>query len=182
MKGTDATGLPGLKSGGRWPFIILGLLSAHVLLMLVAVTIAIHDPSFSVEPNYYQKGLSWDESRAQLRASEKLGWQVHVEASESVDPLGRRAVSFVLTDSAGKAIEGATLSVDYFHHAHAEQDFQATPASDPSDGRRFSQVLPMRYAGTWEFHFIAKARGKTFIASSTEYVTNARTGLDKSKA
>lgn len=182
MKSTEATGLPGNRSGKKWPYIILGLLGAHVLTMIIAVTIAVRDPSFSVEPNYYQKGLNWDAERAQLHASEKLGWQVRVEASDVVDPLGRRAVSFVLTDASGKAVQGAALTVNYFHHAHADSELEATPASEASDARRFTQVLPMRYAGLWEFHFTAKAGGQTFIASSTQVISNAKPGTDKGKA
>ena len=160
----------------RWPWIIVGLLGGHVLLMVAAVTIATHDRSFAVVPNYYQRAVNWDQTQAEKRASEKLGWHVRVEASSRVDPIGRRAVSFVLADADGKALDHAVLDVEYFHHAHGDEDKQVKLTPDATDPSRFTVLLPMRYPGNWEFHFTATAGGKTFVSAATEVLHNEKAG------
>lgn len=175
MKNLEAAAAPSARPSrrSRWPWIIVGLLGSHVLAMVVAVTIAVHDRSFAVVPNYYQRAVNWDEQQAQLRASEKLGWKVEVEASGQVDPLGRRVVSFVLSDAQGHAIPGTTLEVEYFHDAHGDEDHVVKLTPDAADPTHFTSLLPMRYAGEWEFHFTAKSGDQTFIAKQTQTVSNA---------
>lgn len=172
IEATATAGRPNRRSA--WPWFIVALLASHVLAMVVAVTIAVRDRSFAVVPNYYDRAVNWDEEQAKFRASEKLGWQVQVEAAGQVDPLGRRVVSFVLTDSRGHAISGATLQVEYFHEAHGDEDHDVELTPDASDPTRFTRLLPMRYAGEWEFHFTANAGGQTFVAKQTQTLSNAR--------
>jgi len=138
--------------------------------MAIAFTIAQRDRSFLVVPNYYDKAQHWDQARAEKLASEKLGWKVVVESSPQIDGQGRRVVSFVLTDVAGHAVKGASLRVDYFHHAHPDQQQWIEISPDSNDGRRFSVTMPMRYAGIWEFHFTATACGQTYVTTQTQYV------------
>lgn len=160
----------------RWPLIIVSLLGGHVALMVGAVMIATNDRSFAVTPDYYQRAVNWDREQADRRASEALGWRVAVETSPRVDPLGRRAVAFVLTDARGRAVDGATLDVAYFHHAHAyDRQKLADLTPDPDAATRFTRRLPMRHAGMWEFRFTAKAGGKTFVATQTQVIANADT-------
>lgn len=153
-----------------WPFIIVGLLAAHVTGMAIAFTIAQRDRSFLVVPNYYEKAQHWDQARAERAASEKLGWKVSAEASLQVDKQGRRAVSFLLTDAAGRAVNGASLRVDYFHHAHPDQQQWVQLSPDSTDARRFTVMIPMSYTGLWEFHFTATAGAATYVATQTQYV------------
>lgn len=47
----------------KWPFIIVGLLVAHVGGMLTLVTIAQRNKPPVVE-NYYQKAVNWDRDHA----------------------------------------------------------------------------------------------------------------------
>jgi nitrogen fixation protein FixH len=161
---------PPRRTPGKWPFIIVGLLLAHVLLMTVAVMIATHDPSFAVTPNYYEQAVNWDKDKAAKLASAQLGWTLRVEAAGRVDPLGRRAATFVLADAAGAPIPAAKLDVLFFHHAHAAEP-QALSLTTASDGRA-AQLLPMRHAGFYDFRCTAVAGGKTFTATITQFVAD----------
>ena len=165
---------PARKRRPLWPFIIVGLLATHVTGMVIAFTIAQRDSSFLVVPNYYDKAQHWDQARAEQRASEKLGWQVKVNAAKSADEQGRRLVSFVLTDAAGLAPRNASLRVDYFHHAHPDQQRYVELSPDSNDARRFTAMLPMRYAGIWELHFTATAGGQTYVTTQTEFLGEVR--------
>ena len=164
-------GKPSRKSSWRWPLILIGLLTGHATIMMVCVAIATNDKTFAVPPDYYGRAIHWDERQAALRASEQLGWKASVEAANEVDPLGRRIAAFRLVDASGNAIPGATMEVSYYHHAHG-RDVQRLElkVADAADPRQFSGLFPMRYSGFWEFEFTAKAHGKTFVATTTQWI------------
>jgi len=168
--GEPGTRPPRPRKWGKWPFIIVGLLLTHTLLMTVAVMIATHDPSFAVTPNYYEQAVNWDKDKAAKAASAQLGWKLEVEPAGRVDPLGRRVATFVLTDGAGKPVAGAKLDVLYFHHAHAAEP-QKLSITTGADGRA-QQLVPMRHAGFYDFRCTAVAQGKTFAATITQFVNN----------
>jgi nitrogen fixation protein FixH len=149
------------------------MLASHVLIMVVAVTIAVRDRSFAVVPNYYQRGINWDAEQAVVRSSARLGWHVDVQAADEVDPVGRRAVRFNVTDSAGHALPGAVIELEYFHDAHGDEDRTVNLTPDPSDPTQFSAVLPMRYAGEWEFHFTITAGKQTYVGKQNLTLSNA---------
>jgi len=161
------------KAGRKWPWIIVGLLSVHVAGMVTAAMIATHDRSFAVVDNYYEKAVHWDQSQALLRASREMGWKVEIKPSDRVDPLGRRRVEFVVTDAQGRAIPQAVLTVEYFHDAHAAEVRKATLSPDGHDPSRFGAVLPMRYAGIWEYELTVTAGDKTFVEKTTKSLTNS---------
>lgn len=158
----------------RWPFIIVGLLGLHVTGMVIAVTIAQRDRGMLIVPNYYDKAQHWDAAQAERRASRQLGWTVRTETALKVDAQGRRAVCFVLTDAKGAAVPGARLHVDYFHHAHPNQQNALTLAEpDRDDPTRFTQLVSMPYPGVWEFHFTATVVEKTFVDTQTHFLSRA---------
>ena len=140
----------------RWPLIVVALLSGHLLLMVGAAVIATRDRSFAVAPNYYERALAWDKTRAEGRASEKLGWTVGIEPSRDVTPDGQRKLSVVLKDSQGQPISNASVQLEFYHHAHA-RDSQVVTIPSSSEPGRYTSVLPMRYAGFWQFDLRASA-------------------------
>ena len=165
------------KAGRKWPWIVVGLLSVHVAGMVTAAMIATHDRSFAVVDNYYEKAVHWDQSQALLRASREMGWKVEIKASDRVDPLGRRRVDFVVTDAQGRAIPGAVLTVEYFHDAHGNETRKVTLSADGNDPTHFGAVLPMRYAGAWEYQVTVTAGDKTYVEKKTQTLTNAASSM-----
>jgi len=157
----------------RWPIIVVSLLSVHLLLMVLVAAIAARDRSFAVVPNYYRNAVEWDRHQAQRRASQRLGWKIAIEPSERIDPLGRRAITFTLTDSQNRPVRAEFLDVSYFHHAHASETSKATlRATAPG---RFDTTLPLRYAGFWQFDIKTSVQGQTFTASITQYLNTQTT-------
>ena len=153
----------------KWPLLVVALLAAHVMILVVVVLVATRDPSFAVTPNYYENAVHWDQSQAQRRASEKLGWRLEVAAADEAERDGSRAVTFTLADAAGTPLTGAKLDVTCFHHAHANQPVHLN-ATTAADGRA-TQVMPLRRAGFWDFQCLATAAdGRTFTQTITQYV------------
>lgn len=172
MKSTDGPALSSVraprKGAYRWPMIVVGLLVTHVVLMLLAASIATRDRSFAVLPNYYENAVKWDQTRAAQRDSDTLGWKLTIDPSTSVTPLGQRSIAFTLKDSSGKPVENANLSVDYYHHSHAKD--AASIKLQQTEPGRFVTTLPMRYPGFWQFNVTAEAGGKTFVDNLSQYV------------
>jgi nitrogen fixation protein FixH len=166
MEGTSSSPAP--RQSRRWPIIIIALLGCHVLLMVTVAAIAVRDPSFTVLPNYYQKALNWDEDQARRIESAKLGWSVKVEPATTVSPLGARSIKFLLRDKDGQPVDGATLGVSYYHHAHAgelaEVDLKQVAAGE------FEARLPMRQTGFWQFEISATTADHSFSTSLTRFV------------
>lgn len=161
----------------RWPAILIALLAGHMLLMVAAVSIATHDRSFVALPGYYERAVHWDQEQADRRQGQKLGWKIDVLASPQVDPLGRRIVSFHVTDAAGKPLKNASLNVRYFHHAQSAtpQSLRLTEA-DADDPARFTVTTQLRNAGLWQFDLVVQAGEQKAAFQQTVTVQNRRAG------
>jgi nitrogen fixation protein FixH len=138
-----------LKPGALWPFIIAGALGLHVVGSMVMVYFATSNESYTVEPDYYQKALNWNDKRAQDRSNAELGWQLEftVEpARAGQDP----TLSVELTSADGESVTGATVAVEAF--ANARRDDVLTATVMPSESG-YRTTMPMRRDGLWEFRF-----------------------------
>jgi nitrogen fixation protein FixH len=158
----------------KWPLIVVGLLLGHISIMITAVVLATSDKSFAVLPDYYQKAVNWDRSQADLRASEKLGWQVMLVPSPDVDPTGRRTLTLTLADSDGRPIGNADVEVSAYHQARPNEVIQATFHTDASG--QASQVVTMRREGFYQIGITALAGTQRYVTAITPFVSNAKRG------
>ncbi|MCA9786727.1 MAG: FixH family protein [Calditrichaeota bacterium] len=144
------------KGSGRW-----WILAVPLLLLPVVVLYGIffykvnHDPSFGVEPDYYVKGVQWDEHQAQARENLELGWRLEL-ALLPAQP-GIMALTLQLADSTGLVIDDARISVVAFANARSAQRMQQDFVASDSGYRA---LLPMDQAGIWEFRITA-TRGES---------------------
>jgi nitrogen fixation protein FixH len=132
-----------------WPAVVIGLLSAQVLLMAVVVIIATHDQAFAVEPDYYQKALSWNDLAAQQRENERLAWLVDLTLGDKVDPIGNRDLICHLTNSDGTALDGAKIEVLHFPHARGQQ--RSTVELEAHGKGDYATPVRFQRKGMWEF-------------------------------
>jgi len=66
-----------IESGKIWAVAVVGLLLLNMCICAITVVAATSDPVASaVEPDYYQKAVDWDKSRAEWPEPSKLGWAV----------------------------------------------------------------------------------------------------------
>ena len=154
-----------------WPIAIIVLLCVHAIAMIAVVFVATRDPSFAVEPNSYKKAVAWDASRAQQKASERLGWSVSIRTSDHTDLLGRRRITCRLTDKDGIPVAAATVGLEVFHHARAADRVQVS--LNPEENGIYSAEVPMKRAGTWEFRLAARRGTELFTTVATEQVGGA---------
>jgi nitrogen fixation protein FixH len=104
-----------------WPAAVVGSLALFVAMYLTVIGIAGRDPHFSVEPDYYEKSMHWDETAAQIRANQELGWSVEIEPDAQVGALGDRRLACRIRDRDKRPVRGATVDLITFHHAYAAQ-------------------------------------------------------------
>lgn len=160
MTDDSATGKArGKRRGWYWPWLLVGLLGALCGINLAMVYIATSDPSFAVEDDYYGKALRWDQSMAQTRANEALGWHATLDVGRLAP--GGTDLSVALTDRDGRPLDGASITVDAFHNARAGHVLSASFAATATPGTLAAR-LPMRRPGLWEFRLRVTRGGDVY--------------------
>jgi nitrogen fixation protein FixH len=157
----SSTGQPSERRHGLfWVGLIVALLGSQIVLLTGMVYVAIGDPSFAVEPDYYQKGLNWDTTARQLAQNQRLGWTVRIHIPKESTFSGERAVRFTLVDPQDRPVEGAAVDVVAFPHARGENRHSATLLEVESGV--YEGAIPFRRTGVWEFRFAVRKGEDTF--------------------
>ena len=175
----EPTPEPGSAAASRWrvlvmPGVVCGLLGGQMIFIAIAITLATGDRSFAVVPDYYQKAVDWDQRKADLAASDALGWSIEVRPGEAADALGQRQLAVVVRGREGLPIEGATVHVDFFHHARAK-DNQSAELVELVPGQYAAQVK-MPQDGRWQFDLEIERGSERFVATVQQHVSPAQGG------
>jgi nitrogen fixation protein FixH len=151
-----------------WPVAVIGLAAVVLGANFFLVYLAVSDPSFAVEPNYYQKALDWDEHRSQEKSNLDLGWKFNFNLAMERGPDGTLELRALLFDRDGLPIDNARIKVETFHNAMSayplEADLEAT-----GDGA-YTAALPIRRPGLWEFRFVVDRDDQRFMQTEIREV------------
>lgn len=139
-----------------WRLFPVGLIVSSVGGLGFMAYLAVHDPNFAVEKDYYKKAVAWDETQAQARENARLGWNVDLALEAKGDHV--ELVAHV-KDARGLPVPDARVEVEAFPNAHAGHIVNATLAPE-RDAQRGS--LPFVQAGLWELRFTVRSRGERF--------------------
>jgi nitrogen fixation protein FixH len=104
-----------------WPAVLALGLVAQAAGVLTMVAIAARDPSFAIEPRYYERAIAWDAESRRDAEGRALGWAVRVEASPRGGDTGRVELRAHLADAEGRPLEGARVRAEAFHQARAAE-------------------------------------------------------------
>jgi len=148
---TDAPAFSKPKKTGhsRWALVPVALLAGSFFGVGGMALIAVRDPNFALEPNYYQKALHWDQSQAQAASNQRFGYTFHAPPVVVLDALGQATLRVEIKDRNGLAVPGARLSALGFANAFSEDSSQLQ-LSEQAPGVYEAQVKA-RHAGLWEF-------------------------------
>jgi nitrogen fixation protein FixH len=156
---------PAAKPRGSilWPWMIIALLGLHATLVVVTVVTATRDPSFAVEPNYYQKSLHWDATAQQARDNVRLGWTLNLEIKGVAGASGERTVACTLVDREGRPLDGAHIDLVAFAFARGRDRLSAvlTPQGDGV----YEAAARVAVKGKWEFRFVVSRGPETFTCT-----------------
>ncbi|QNN24823.1 FixH family protein [Planctomycetales bacterium ZRK34] len=149
------------RRGWNWPMLIVSLLGLQIVLCVIAVYLAVSDPTMAIEPDYYKKAVHWDQSAAEQRESDALGWSHELTVDPSQDTIGRREMTVLIRDADGEPLSGAVVEIEAFANARATQRFNLTLV-EQSPGQ-YTGLLPVRHTGLWEFTLIATYDRETYM-------------------
>lgn len=133
--------------GYIWPLLIVLLLGAQVTFLFVTVTLAVQDPSFAVEENYYDRAVNWDAYAKASRAIDDAGWNVQISLRDDADVLGYRTLVISILDAAGRPVRMQEIGGELFQHAQAS--FRQPLALTREEDDRYAANVRMEQAGWW---------------------------------
>jgi hypothetical protein len=139
-----------------WPTLIIAVLAGNLALGVFLFRLANDDAHFAVEPDYYRRAVGWDSTQAQARHNRDLGWTIQ----PTLGPLvlaGTTPLILAVLDAAGQPVEGARVTLEARHVAHAGEVVTAALAPAGPAGR-YAAPLALARAGLWEFR-VAVSRG-----------------------
>ncbi len=144
-----------MKLPRLWPGMVFGILGTNMVIVGVTLYAAHSDPSFAVEPHYYERALRWDAAARGARGFEALGWQAAVTRAGAA---GAPTLRVELRDADERPIDGAEVLAEVFHRARAA-DRVVEPV--PGTGAGVYEVpMPLARPGLWEVRLEVRALGQ----------------------
>jgi len=153
---------PGEKRGGvLFLALIIGLLVASVGFMSYTLYRATSDPTFAIEPDYYQKGLNWDQTQREQTASDALGWGATFDLDKA--PGAATVTRVRLADRNGAPVVGANVEAVCFPNVRSNdrRTIQFKEGEPGVYGAPIAYPLP----GRWEFRLSAVRGDSKFVAT-----------------
>lgn len=107
------------RAAWRWGGFVVGLLGLQIAGGIFAIMLATGDKSVAVVPDYHQKALQWDRQVALQEASQRLGWTLGVEVTNS----GRQhpGMSLLLVDRTGMPVVLDQGEIQIYRHVRASE-------------------------------------------------------------
>jgi len=150
------------KIGKHWPFVIVAMLLFHASLMIGTIVVISARHDLFVEPNYYAKSIEWDAQKAKMETPDRLGWEIELEADQSIDPNDGQDPSLTtmrvtLKDQNGDSIDRALVEVVSFHPAYANNRIESVLIDN--DNGIYEKQLAMLKPGFWKVNLTIRYQG-----------------------
>jgi nitrogen fixation protein FixH len=145
-----------------WAFVPAGLLLSSALGVGSMAVIAVRDPSFATEENYYQKAIHWDQVQAQAGENQRLGYRVVAAPSLPLDAQRHVRLELALQDRLGQPIRGASLTAQAFANAYSAE-LRQVRFQEAAPGV-YTAELVAQHAGLWVFRVTAQTPAARFTA------------------
>jgi hypothetical protein len=152
-----------------WPWVPAGLLGAMLAGLGTMASIAIRDPGFALERDYYQKAVNYDRVIAQRSENTRLGWSVVTEVAPAASATDRLLI--VRARDERGPISGARGSVEALRNATAATPLDVSlveRAPGEYEGR-----LPALRGGLWEFRLTLDRGTERFTTIARHDVTES---------
>ncbi len=142
-----------------WMLFPLGLLVVSVSGWLWMVAVAVDDPGFSVEKDYYKKASNYDEVIAQRAQNDRLGWVCRA-LEQQTDAQGNVTVQVAVQDADGRPVDGAAIESESFAVARG-QDLRRERLRSLGGGR-YELTLKRPRAGLWDLRLTVSKADRVF--------------------
>lgn len=146
-----------------WPAALVAVLAITVVANVALFWKANHDPSFAVEPDYYQRAVDWDSTVARQGRSAALGW--HASVVLGAPEAGTATMRVRLTNAGGAPLDSADVRVITSHNARGADthDLRLIPAGPGLYAVRF----PATNRGLWRVDLRAVRGSDQFVERVT---------------
>lgn len=126
---------------------------------LTMVSIAVDDPGFSVERDYYKKASAFDVELSQRSHNAALGWKVRV-VEATLDHMGQGAVVIAITDPRHEHLDELSVSAEAFAVARGAdvRHVALTPLGRGIHRLQMERVRP----GLWDVRIEARRGAVVF--------------------
>lgn len=170
---TDAAagGATAKRSGRRWILLPVGFIVVQMSIVFTMMYIASSDPSFAVEPNYYEKALAWDSTAAQKVANERLAWKTNVQVAPA--KAGGSELVVRLVNSDGTPLDGAKVQAEVFASTRARE--RTTLSLESRGDGTYAAPAAIHRAGLWECRLVVD-RGPERFTSTARLEVHAQGG------
>lgn len=150
-----------ISSARLWSLTPIALLATMLAGLATMATIAIRDPSFALERNYYEKAVHYDREIAQRAENARLGWTL--DAAIGSPSVGSGTQLTLDVRDRGAHVGGAEVNVTAIRNAEAslvlEQRLQEVFPG------RYATTLALRRGGHWELRFAIRRGPERFTKS-----------------
>lgn len=143
----------------RWAFFPVVMLLGSVGLGVVTVSAALQSHG-EAEPDYYRKGVQWDEHRAQVARNGALAWNLTPTIVPPGDASLLPAVHVAVADKHGVPIEGANVSLEVIPILAPDARLEM-PMVETRPGL-YVAACPLHAQGVWELRFTVDSKGRVF--------------------
>ncbi len=153
-----------------WPWVPVGLLACMLAGLGTMATIAVRDPGFALERDYYAKAVAYDRVIAQRGENARLAWSLQTKVGEAA--VGTSTLLVVEAHDAGGPITGARVSVEAIRNASAQSSLETTlieRAPGEYEGR-----LPLGRGGLWELRLMLVRGADRFTAVERREIAERR--------
>jgi hypothetical protein len=148
--------------GVSWAWMPVGLLASMLTGLGFMASLAVSDPNFAVEKDYYSKAVHWERKQAQARQNQALGYQLTLPGEVTLAQSGQLCFRAALSDAQGRPLTGAKLSVEAFANAFSGE--VRTAVLEEASPGLFHGMLPTRRGGLWEFRFLVEQGTERFTS------------------
>lgn len=166
-----------MKAGMQWPIGIVAILATSVAGNVAFMRAANNDPSFAIEPDYYQKAVAYDTIMSEAQSSAALGWSAHT--SLELESSGGGLLQVQLKDRGGESIAADSVTAQAFFIARANDVAKTTLSRDESG--MYRGHIPVLHMGQWEIRVDAYHNREHFISTVRQDVSAFATSGATSK-
>lgn len=152
--------------GLHWPVLVTLLFLGNIALAVTVIVISTGDPSFAVEPDYYDKALNWNDEIEQRTQNQRLGWSVRLaERPTILAGADHTDLTLVILDQDAEPIDNASMEIIALPVARADRAQSITGRTIGAG--RYTARLTNPIPGKWQIRVRVAHNDHTFTHTLT---------------
>lgn len=148
------------RAGRFWAWVPALLLGSMLAGLGTLTYLAVNDPHFALEPDYYAKAVKWDRTQAQAAESAASGIQLSLQRPLTTDAAGNVELRLSVVDREQAPLTQAQVELEAFPNAYASR-IQRMVLRELAPGV-YGCRLERASAGLWELRVNVTQGSRSF--------------------